>query len=161
MGQPNPWTTLYPQNGERIVTIDSVTSIHPMYWCHVYCGVLRTVGYPGSDPFTTACSVLLYRRQEVNNSTACTLSPLLNAAVRRSCITTRHRPGDGETICPPTDGSSTHGGSTSVRGRVRSPYMAKLQAASMSIAYRVAACLWQLRHGTDGRTDGGGYNKPR
>ena len=35
---------------------------------------------------------------------------------------------------PPADGSSTRGGSTSVRGRVRSPHMAKLQAASMTIA---------------------------
>jgi len=25
------YAKLYPQNGERIVTIDSVTSIHPMY----------------------------------------------------------------------------------------------------------------------------------
>jgi len=39
----------------------------------------------------------------------------------------------GETICA-ADGSSTRGGSTSVRGRVRSPHMAKLQAASVSIA---------------------------
>ena len=31
--QPNPqnYAKLYPQNGERIVTIDSVTSFHPMY----------------------------------------------------------------------------------------------------------------------------------
>jgi len=34
----------------------------------------------------------------------------------------------------PADGSSTRGGSTSVRGRVRSPHMAKLQAASVPIA---------------------------
>jgi len=44
-------------------------------------------------------------------------------------------PGRGETICPRiADGSSTRGGSTSVRGRVRSPPMAKLQAASVPIA---------------------------
>ena len=24
---------LYPQNGDRIVTIDSVTSLHPVYMC--------------------------------------------------------------------------------------------------------------------------------
>jgi len=36
---------------------------------------------------------------------------------------------------PPANGSSTRGGSTSVRGRVRSPYMAKLQAASVPIQY--------------------------
>ena len=35
---------------------------------------------------------------------------------------------------PPADGSSTRSGSTSVRGRVRSPHMAKLQAASVPIA---------------------------
>ena len=34
----------------------------------------------------------------------------------------------------PADGNSTRGGSTSVRGRVRSPHMAKLQAASVIIA---------------------------
>jgi len=34
----------------------------------------------------------------------------------------------------PADGSSTRGGSTSVRGQVRSPHMAKLQAASVPIA---------------------------
>ena len=39
----------------------------------------------------------------------------------------------------PADGSSTRSGSTSVRGRVRSPHMAKLQAASLPIAYRAAA----------------------
>ena len=36
---------------------------------------------------------------------------------------------------PPADGSSTRGGSTSVRRRVHSPRMAKLQAASVSITY--------------------------
>jgi len=36
--------------------------------------------------------------------------------------------------CAPTDGSSTRGGSTSVRGRVRSPHMANMQAASVPIA---------------------------
>jgi len=34
----------------------------------------------------------------------------------------------------PADGSSTRGGSTSVRGRVRSLHTAKLQAASVPIA---------------------------
>jgi len=34
----------------------------------------------------------------------------------------------------PADGSSTRGGSTSVRGRVRRPHTAKLQAASVPIA---------------------------
>ena len=35
---------------------------------------------------------------------------------------------------PPVDGSSTRGGSTSVRGRVRSPHVAKLQAANVPVA---------------------------
>ena len=35
---------------------------------------------------------------------------------------------------PPADGISTRGGSTSVRGRVRSPNMDKLQAASVPTA---------------------------
>ena len=26
------YIVLYPQNGDRIVSIDSVASIHPMYW---------------------------------------------------------------------------------------------------------------------------------
>jgi len=29
---PHFYAKLYPQNGERIVTIDSVTSLHPMYY---------------------------------------------------------------------------------------------------------------------------------
>ena len=36
---------LYPQNGDRIVAIDSVTSLHP-----VYCDVIssgKAGGYPG------------------------------------------------------------------------------------------------------------------
>jgi len=39
---------------------------------------------------------------------------------------TSYHPVGGETICPPSDGCSTRGGSTSVRERVRSPHMAKL-----------------------------------
>jgi len=53
---------------------------------------------------------------------------------------------------PPPDGSSTRGGSTSVRGRVHSPYMAEMQAASMPTAYGSyaprAAAPW------DRQTDG-------
>ena len=48
------------------------------------------------------------------------------------------------------DGSWTRGGSTSVRKRVGSPHMAKLQAAGVPIAR-----IGQLRHGTDRRTDRG------
>ena len=39
------------------------------------------------------------------------------------------------------DGSSTRGGSTSVRGRVRNPHMAKLQAASVPVACGFFACF--------------------
>ena len=47
---------------------------------------------------------------------------------------TTYRPGGGETISPPpADGSSTRGGSASVRERVRSPHVATLQAASVPI----------------------------
>ena len=49
---------------------------------------------------------------------------------------------------PPADGSSTRVASTSVHGRVRSPHVAKLQAASMPIAYRAAARIGL------GQTDG-------
>ena len=42
--------------------------------------------------------------------------------------------GRRDDIPHPADGSSTRGGSTSVRGRVRSPHMAKLQAASVPVA---------------------------
>ena len=42
-------------------------------------------------------------------------------------------PRSGETMCPPPR-VSTRGGSTLVRGRVRRPHMAKLQAASVPIA---------------------------
>ena len=45
-----------------------------------------------------------------------------------------YRPGGGETICPPADGSSTRGRSTSVRGLVRSLQVDKLQAANVPIA---------------------------
>ena len=47
------------------------------------------------------------------------------------------------------DGSSTCGGSTSVRGRVRSPHTAKLQAASVPIAQGSCAM---------GQTDGSRYS---
>ena len=43
-------------------------------------------------------------------------------------------PGGGETICPPPDGSSTRGRSTSARGLIRNPHLAKLQAASVPVA---------------------------
>jgi len=52
-----------------------------------------------------------------------------------------------QVIAPPrADGSSTRGGSTSVRGLLRSPHIAKLQAASVHIAYGSCA----LRAGIDG-----------
>jgi len=72
-------------------------------------------------------------------------SCILNKINKRS-----YRPGVARRYAPPpADGSSTRGGSTSVRGRIRSPHVAKLQAASVPVAYG------RLRHGTDRRTDRG------
>ena len=71
---------------------------------------------------------------------------------------TRCRPGAGETICPPRrwqfGGGKNRGGSTSVRGRVRSPH---ISGARRWLSCRQPACLSprQLRHGTDRRTDRG------
>jgi len=53
-------------------------------------------------------------------------------------VKTSYRPRSGRRYVP-ADGSSTRGGSTSIRGRVRSPLMAKLQAVSVPVAYRAAA----------------------
>jgi len=50
---------------------------------------------------------------------------------------------------PTANGSSTRGGSTSVRGRVCSPHVAKLQAASVPIAYGSCAPIGLGQ--TDGR----------
>ena len=64
---------------------------------------------------------------------------LLHASNTR-VLGNKYRPGGGETMCPPpADGSSTRGGSTSVRGRVRSPHTAKLQAASVPILLQLRA----------------------
>jgi len=57
-------------------------------------------------------------------------------------------PRDRRDDMSPADGSSTHSGSTSVRGRVRSPHVTKLQAARVH-----AYSLGQLRHRRDRRTD--------
>ena len=52
---------------------------------------------------------------------------------------TRHRPPRGrETICPAADGSSARGGSTSVRGRVRSPH---ISGGRRWLSCRQPACL--------------------
>ena len=51
----------------------------------------------------------------------------------------------------PADGSSTRGGSTSVRGRLRSAHMANLQVASVPRA----AAPWDRR--TNRQTDGSRY----
>jgi len=52
----------------------------------------------------------------------------------------------------PADAGSTRGGSTSVRGRVRSPH---ISGGRRLLSRRQPACLWprQLRHGTNRRTD--------
>ena len=60
---------------------------------------------------------------------------------------TSYRPGAARRYAP-ADSSLTRGGSTSVRGRVRSPHTAKLQAASVLIAY----CSCAMGQ-TDGQTD--------
>ena len=57
-------------------------------------------------------------------------------------------PRDRRDDMSPADGSSTHSGSTSVRGRVHSPHITKLQAARVH-----AYSLGQLRHGRNRRTD--------
>ena len=54
---------------------------------------------------------------------------------------------------PPADGSSTRGGSTSVRGRVRSPHTAELQAASVPIAQ--GSCAPTAAAPRDRQTTGG------
>ena len=52
---PRHYVVLYPQNGDRIVTIDSVTSLHPMYFlkrerraktCHEHTGTLIVTHVP-------------------------------------------------------------------------------------------------------------------
>jgi len=60
---------------------------------------------------------------------------------------------------PLADGSSALGGSMSVRGLVRSPHMAKLQAAGVPTSYCScaprAAARWDRQ--TDGQMDGSRY----
>jgi len=68
---------------------------------------------------------------------------------------TSYRPEEGETICPPPTAVRL-AADTSVRGRVRSPHMAKLQAASVPIAYGSCA----PRAGTDRRTIAVSLNAP-
>jgi len=65
-------------------------------------------------------------------------------------LLTRYRPGNGDTICP-ADGSSTRDGSTSVRGRVRSPH---ISGGRWWLQPRVAA-PWDRQ--TDRQTDGSRY----
>ena len=86
-------------------------------------------------PFASAVAVYVVRRP-----------PVLRQVIA---------PGGGETICPPpADGSSTRGGSTSVRVRVRSPHVAKLRAASVPIAQGSCA-MGQTDRRTDRRTGRG------
>ena len=69
-------------------------------------------------------------------------------------MSTRYRPGGGETICPtPADGSSTRGGSTSVCGRVRSPHISGGRPAAGS--QRAYSLNWDRQ--TDGLPDGSQY----
>jgi len=73
---------------------------------------------------------------------------------KHTCISflTSHRPGGGEMIMPPADGSSTRGGSTSARGRVRSPQISGGGGGKLAGSQR-AYSLRQLRPGTDRRKD--------
>ena len=63
------------------------------------------------------------------------LSVSRRSGIFSNCSTgeTSYRPGAAIRYAP-ADGSSTQRGSTSVRGRVRRPHMAELQAASVPIA---------------------------
>jgi len=83
---------------------------------------------------------------------------ILRVSTDNKPTATRYRPGRGETICPPGDGSSTRGGSTSVRGRVRSPHISG--GGWRWLSCRQPACLQprQLRHGTNRPTDGSRYS---
>ena len=65
------------------------------------------------------------------------------------------RRGRRDDMPPPADASSTRGGSTSVRERVRSPHMAKLQAASVPIAQ--GSCAPRAHAPWDRQTDGSRY----
>jgi len=51
------YVVLYPQNGDRIVTIDSVTSFHPMYWYQFRSGVLS---YGLWFDFESWCTLYVY-----------------------------------------------------------------------------------------------------
>jgi len=87
-----------------------------------------------------------YNHQEHTNkqSELCTKQVIAPGAARRYA---------------PADGSSTRGGSTSVRGRVRSPH---ISGGRPWLSCRRPACLWpmaaerlgQLQPGTDRRTGG-------
>jgi len=73
----------------------------------------------------------------------------------RAALQASYRPGAARRYAPhAADGSSTRGGSTSVRGQVRSPHMPKLQAASVPIP-RAAERLGLGQR--DGQTDGSRY----
>jgi len=47
------YIVLYPQNGDRIVTIDAVTSLHPMY--------RRSTAAMRSEPATGGCVIFDYQ----------------------------------------------------------------------------------------------------
>ena len=108
------------------------------------------VGYIGYRS-RSACMVIRYN-----------LTPFASAVavIRRtpsSRAQTSYRPRErrDDMRPPPADGSSTRGGSASVRGRVRCLRLAKLQAASVPIAQGScaprAAAPWDRQ--TDGRID--------
>jgi len=72
---------------------------------------------------------------------------------------TRYRPGGGETICPRRwqFDPKNRGGSTSVRGRVRSPHISGGRlwlSCRQPACYSLGSCAIEQ---TDGRTDGSRY----
>ena len=81
------------------------------------------------------------RRRQLNTALSCT-SAARKFHLRRTSApdpNTRYRPPRGrETICPAADGSSARGGSTSVRGRVRSPH---ISGGRRWLSCRQPACL--------------------
>jgi len=87
----------------------------------------------------------------------CNISVFLQLALQTQMPTSYHL--GRRYDMPPVDDSSTRGGSSSVRGQVRSPHMAKLQAASVPIAQGScaprAAAPWDRQ--TDRQRDGSRY----
>jgi len=94
---------------------DSVLRVHSI--------ILKYLSTPTAGVVFIAAAAALY-----NN--------ILSSAVPASAVEPENKlsPRGQRDDMPPADGSSTRGGSTSVRGRIHSPRNAKPQAASVPIA---------------------------